>query len=76
MLRTLSALDGHQRLRTTLPVSSDLTHLAVLSTAPLTAWVDEAAARGTHAVISFDTTGHTRATIPTVDQYTLDITLG
>ncbi|GAA2752400.1 PQQ-binding-like beta-propeller repeat protein [Kitasatospora cinereorecta] len=76
VLRELAAGDGSERLRTALPVSSDLTHLAVLSTAPLTVWVDEAAERGTHAVLGFDGTGRATATIPVVDDYTLDVALG
>ncbi|WP_280669520.1 MULTISPECIES: PQQ-binding-like beta-propeller repeat protein [unclassified Kitasatospora] len=77
VLRSLAAQDGREQTQVALPTANGLNDLAVLSTAPLTLWVDENGERGTHAVLSYDQAGHLRSSIPVSgDEYDLDILLG
>jgi len=73
----LDSAEGRVLWRTPLPTGSDLDDLAVLSAAPAVVWVDEHAVRGVNAVLSFDATGHVRASIPIASSGdTLEIPLG
>ncbi|MFJ2580418.1 PQQ-binding-like beta-propeller repeat protein [Kitasatospora aureofaciens] len=77
VLRTLAPQDGREQLRDVLPLANGLKDVAVLSTDPLTVRADEQGDRGTHAVLSFDRSGHVRSTIPVSgDEYDLDVLLG
>ncbi|MEV5011969.1 PQQ-binding-like beta-propeller repeat protein [Streptomyces sp. NPDC055692] len=77
VLRSLTPQDGRERMHANLPVTSNLEHVAVLSTDPPTLWVDEHYQRGTHAVLSYDPDGKVRSTIPTsAPEYDLHIELG
>ncbi|MFJ6565743.1 PQQ-binding-like beta-propeller repeat protein [Streptomyces sp. NPDC091412] len=74
VLRTLRPADGWQGMRADLPVTTHLKNVAVLSTDPVTLWVDEAGSRGTHAVLGYDPSGRVRSTIPLAQaEYDLQI---